>query len=325
MVFSHELGEAVKSVNEIIEKGIPEVSGLQSTVLDSMAYSVKAGGKRIRPLMILKSYELYKDRYGTRRDRFMLPVVHSFMCAMEMIHTASLCHDDLPCMDDDKYRRGRESTWFKYGEAMGTLCGDALLMYAPEITTKVYQNQVSEFVSDVDGSMKEEINNCSLSFVKALNILMGKSGVYGMLGGQVVDVEMTGKSLTDEQLMFIYRLKTGALLQASLMIGAALGGADDEELESLAGIGEKIGVAFQIQDDILDETSTEEVLGKPIHSDDENNKTTYVSIHGLSDAHEEVERLSVQAIKELENLSDVNEDSRRFLKNLTDMLINRKK
>ncbi len=324
MAFSHELDETVRSVNEIIKKGIPEVKGLQSTVLDSMDYSVEAGGKRIRPLMILKSYELYRDR-TSGRDEFMLPVVHSFMCAMEMIHTSSLCHDDLPCMDGDKYRRGRESTWFKYGEAMGTLCGDALLMYAPEIVAKAYKKQLSEYSGGDKGITQEELNAYSLSFVRALDILMEKSGVYGMLGGQVVDVEMTGKPLTDEQLMFIYKLKTGALLQASLMIGAVLGGAKDEELKRLEDIGEKIGVAFQIQDDILDETSTVEVLGKPIHSDDENNKTTYVSIYGLSDAHKEVESLSKKAIDELKNLPDVNDQSREFLMNLTDMLINRKK
>ena len=324
MVFSHELDETVKTVNEIIKAGIPGVEGLQSTVLDSMYYSVEAGGKRIRPLMILKSYELYKER-NVGRDDFMLPVVHSFMCAMEMIHTSSLCHDDLPCMDGDKYRRGRESTWFKYGEAMGTLCGDALLLYATEITTGIYKKQLTEYTSGNMNITSEELNSCSLSFIKALNILSGKSGVYGMLGGQVVDVEMTGKPLKDEQLMFIYRLKTGALLQASLMIGAVLGGADDEELKKLEDIGEKIGVAFQIQDDILDETSTEEVLGKPIHSDDENNKTTYVSIYGLDGAHKEVESLSKKAIDELGALRDVNDDSRRFLMDLTDMLINRKK
>ncbi|ETP71868.1 geranylgeranyl pyrophosphate synthase [Lachnospiraceae bacterium JC7] len=325
MAFSHELGEAVKKVNEIITKGLPEVTGLQSTVLDSMTYSVEAGGKRIRPLIILKSYELYKDRYGSERDEFMLPVLHSFMCSMEMIHTASLCHDDLPCMDGDKYRRGRESTWYKYGEAMGTLCGDALFLYPPEITTKVFKKQLMDYSAGRLHATEASVNDYSLAFMKALNILFGKSGINGMLGGQVVDVEMTGKPLTDEQLMFIYRLKTGALLQASLMIGAVLGGAEDAEVEKLADIGEKIGVAFQIQDDILDETSTEEVLGKPIHSDDENNKTTYVSIYGLEKAHEEVERLSVQAIEEIKSLSQVNEDSRRFLMELTDMLINRNK
>lgn len=325
MEFSLELEKTVKDINEIISKGLPPVAGLQQTVLDAISYSVEAGGKRIRPLIILKSYELYRERSGEERDSFLLPVVHSFMCAMEMIHTSSLCHDDLPCMDGDKFRRGRESTWFKYGEAMGTLAGDALLLYAFEIVSSVYQKQLSLMSSGNAGLSPDDISSCSFSVMKAINILSGKSGVYGMLGGQVVDVEMTGKPLSDEQLMFIYKLKTGALLQASLMIGAALGGASDSELEKLSEIGENIGVAFQIQDDILDETSTEEVLGKPIHSDEENNKTTYVSIYGLSEAHKEVERLSGQAVEGLKALTGVSEDCRRFLIELTDMLINRNK
>ncbi len=325
MEFSLELKKTVKDINEIIGKGLPPVTGLQQTVLDAITYSVEAGGKRIRPLIILKSYELYKGRYGEDRNSFILPVVHSFMCAMEMIHTSSLCHDDLPCMDGDKFRRGRESTWYKYGEAMGTLTGDALFLYAFEVVSDAYQKRLSLLSSGDIQLSQDDLNACSFSVMKAVNFLSGKSGVYGMLGGQVVDVEMTGKPLSDEQLMFIYKLKTGALLQASLMIGAVLGGASDSELEKLSEIGEKIGVAFQIQDDILDETSTEEVLGKPIHSDEENNKTTYVSIYGLAEAHKEVERLSVQAIEGLKALTGVSEDCRRFLIELTDMLINRKK
>ncbi|WP_330395150.1 polyprenyl synthetase family protein [Oribacterium sp. C9] len=325
MEFSHELEETVRSINEIIRKELPKVEGFQSTVMESITYSLEAGGKRIRPVLILKSYELYKDRYGSEWDAFMRPVLNSFICAMEMIHTASLCHDDLPCMDGDKYRRGRESTWYKYGEAMGTLCGDALLIYPTELTTRIFREQLTKLFSAGLQASAETFNAYTLSFVKALNILSEKSGVYGMLGGQVVDVEMTGKPLSDEQLMFIYKLKTGALLQASLMIGAVLGGATDAELEKMADVGEKIGVAFQIQDDILDETSTVEVLGKPIHSDDENHKTTYVSIYGLEDAHKEVERLSENAVLELQNLTEVNDDCRRFLIELTNMLINRKK
>lgn len=325
MEFSLEFDKTVKDINEIIRKCLPQITGLQSTVLDAVTYSVEAGGKRLRPLMIQKSYELYKDRSGEKRDSFLLPVMHSFMCAMEMLHTSSLCHDDLPCMDGDKYRRGRESTWFKYGEAMGTLAGDALLLYPFEMVSETYRKQLALYSSGKLDLSADDVCAYSLSFVKAVNFLSGKSGIYGMLGGQVVDVEMTGKPLSDEQLMFIYKLKTGALLQASLMIGAVLGGADDSELEKLAEIGQNIGVAFQIQDDILDETSTEEVLGKPIHSDEENNKTTYVSIYGLEEAHKEVERLSAEAVEGFKALTGVSEDCRRFLIELTDMLINRKK
>ncbi|SFG21179.1 geranylgeranyl diphosphate synthase, type II [Oribacterium sp. WCC10] len=325
MEFSHELNETVTTVNEIIKNQLPPVDGLQSTVLEAMKYSVEAGGKRIRPMLMLKSYELYIDIAGESRDRFMRPILHACMGAMEMIHTFSLCHDDLPCMDGDKYRRGRESTWYKFGEAMGTLAGDALSLYAFEAVSEAYRKQLTSALSGESDISATDINSFSLSVVKAINYLSSLSGVNGMLGGQVVDVEMTGHKLSNEQLMFIYRLKTGALLQASLMTGAILGGADDEDIARLSGIGEKIGVAFQIQDDILDETSTEEVLGKPIHSDDLNNKTTYVSIYGLSEAHKEVEKLSVQAIEELKELKSVNEDCKNFLISLTDMLINRKK
>ena len=228
-------------------------------------------------------------------------------------------------MDNDKYRRGRESTWFKYGEDMGTLAGDGLTLYAFELVSGVFDRQLKKVRSGEANVPAETLAEASEAFVKAVNILSGKSGIYGMLGGQAVDVEMTGKALSDEQLMFIYRLKTGALLQCALMTGAVLAGASEEDLEKLSGIGEKIGVAFQIQDDILDETSTVEELGKPIHSDEENQKTTYVSIYGLEKAGAEVEKLSHEAIDSFIELDGVNEDARDFLVSLTGLLIHRKK
>lgn len=325
MEFSHEFELTVKNINEIIESYLPEREGLQKLVIDAMDYSVEAGGKRIRPMLMLKSFELYKDRMSSEKYEFLLPVVHSFMTALEMIHTFSLCHDDLPCMDNDKYRRGRESTWYKYGEDMGTLAGDGLTLYAFELVSGVFDRQLKKVRSGEADVPAETLAESSQAFVKAVNILSGKSGIYGMLGGQSVDVEMTGKALNDEQLMFIYRLKTGALLQCALMIGAELGGASEDDLKKLSDIGEKIGVSFQIQDDILDETSTVEELGKPIHSDEENQKTTYVSIYGLEKAAKEVEKLSHEAIDSLIELEGVNEDARAFLVSLTDLLIHRKK
>lgn len=325
MEFSHEFELTVKNINEIIESYLPEREGLQKLVIDAMDYSVEAGGKRIRPMLMLKSFELYKDKMSSEKYEFMLPVVHSFMTALEMIHTFSLCHDDLPCMDNDKYRRGRESTWFKYGEDMGTLAGDGLTLYAFELVSRVFDIQLKKVKSGEAHVPAETLAEASEAFVKAVNILSGKSGIYGMLGGQTVDVEMTGKSLSDEQLLFIYRLKTGALLQCALMTGAVLAGASEADLEKLSGIGEKIGVAFQIQDDILDETSTVEELGKPIHSDEENQKTTYVSIYGLEKAGAEVKKLSHEAIDSFTELEGVNEDARDFLISLTGLLIHRKK
>ncbi len=323
MDFSHKLDETVQSIENIIKNHLPIAEGHQKTVIDAMDYSVEAGGKRIRPMLMLKSYELFcRDR---DRDAFMRPVLNSCMTAMEMIHTFSLCHDDLPCMDGDKYRRGRESTWYKYGEDMGTLAGDGLTLYAFEIVSQAYMNQVSRVATHELDIPCGDITDYGSAVIQAINVLSCKSGIYGMLGGQAVDVEMTGKPLTDEQLMFIYRLKTGALLQSALMTGAILAGAAPEDINRLSEIGEDIGVAFQIQDDILDETSTTEVLGKPIHSDEDNNKTTYVSIYGLDGAHKEVERLSDLAIGHLRELVDVDEESRQFLIELTTMLINRKK
>ncbi len=325
MDFSLELNKTVQSVEKIIMSHLPQAEGFQKTVIEAMDYSVEAGGKRIRPMLMQKSYELFC--HDDNRDAFMRPVLHAFMSAMEMIHTFSLCHDDLPCMDGDKYRRGRESTWYKYGEDMGTLAGDGLFIYAFETVSRVYEEQLlkvscGENLSDYS---VREIELFTSQVMKAINVLSGKSGIYGMLGGQAVDVEMTGKPLTDDKLMFIYSLKTGALLQASLMIGAILAGAGDEEIAQMSEIGDEIGIAFQIQDDILDETSTEEVLGKPIHSDEENNKTTYVSLYGLEASRSEVERLSGLALDRLREFDDVDEDSRDFLIALTTMLISRKK
>lgn len=323
MEFSHKLDETVQSIEKIINEHLPLADGLQKTVIEAMDYSVEAGGKRIRPMLMLESYELFCK--GGERDAFMRPILHACMTAMEMIHTFSLCHDDLPCMDGDKYRRGRESTWYKYGEDMGTLAGDGLTLYAFEVISQAYLRQASRVVSHELEISGDSMSAYASSVMHAMYVLSGKSGIYGMLGGQAVDVEMTGKPLTDKQLMFIYRLKTGALLQSSLMTGAILAGAGPKDINRLSDIGEEIGVAFQIQDDILDETSTTEVLGKPIHSDEDNNKTTYVSIYGLEEAHKEVERLSEKAIGHLRELTDVDEDSRSFLIALTTMLIDRKK
>lgn len=323
MDFSLELSKTVQSIEKIILAHLPESEGFQKTVIEAMDYSVEAGGKRLRPMLMLKSYELFNP--DKDRDMFMRPVLHAFMSAMEMIHTFSLCHDDLPCMDGDKYRRGRESTWYKYGEDMGTLAGDGLFIYAFETVSEVYEKQLSRMTAGEVKMSPDKIALYASEVLRAVNILSGKSGIYGMLGGQAVDVEMTGKPLSDEQLMFIYRLKTGALLAASLMIGAVLAGASKEDIVKISETGDEIGIAFQIQDDILDETSTEEVLGKPIHSDEENNKTTFVSLYGLQHSHDEVERLSELAIAHLKEFENVDEDSRDFLLALTTMLISRKK
>lgn len=293
MEFKQYLSTQTAQIDGIIKGYLPEEEGFQKTVLEAVNYSVLAGGKRIRPLIMLETYRLYQGE-GSE--------VEPFMAAMEMIHTSSLVHDDLPCMDNDELRRGRLTTWKAYGEDMATLAGDGLILYAFETASKAF------------GLSKEP-----LRVGKAMEILANKSGIYGMVGGQTADLEMTGKPLSMEQLMFIYRLKTGALLEASMMIGAVLGGAGEEELKTVEQIASDVGLAFQIQDDILDVTGTSETLGKNIFSDEKNQKTTYVTLLGLEKSKEEAAALSRRAIDGVNKLSGTNE----ALKQLITYLITR--
>ena len=235
------------------------------------------------------------------------PVVVPFMAAIEMIHTSSLVHDDLPCMDDDMMRRGQASTWAEYGEDMGVLAGDALMIYAFEVAAKAFKE-----VSDADDLKRVG---------RAIEILASKTGIYGMIGGQTVDVELAGGPIPKNKLDFIYRLKTGALIEASMLIGAVLGGAAEEDCKIVESLAGKVGLAFQIQDDILDVTGDQEVLGKEAGSDEKNQKTTYVTLEGLEKAKKDVEALSVQAIEDLNKLPGNNE----FLENLIRILIKRQK
>ena len=250
--FSLRMEKQVAEIDEIVRGFLPQGKGadsFQKKIFEAMEYSLMAGGKRLRPLFIRESYRLF----GGEED----DVVESFMAAMEMIHTYSLVHDDLPAMDNDDFRRGKPTTHKVFGEDMGILAGDALLNFAYETALK-----------GVGQARKTE------DAVRALQILSEKAGVFGMVGGQVVDVEMTGKPLTEAQIDFIDRLKTGALLEASLMMGAVLAGATEEQMGQMERIGTCIGMAFQIQDDILDLTSTTEELGKPVGSDEKNEKMT---------------------------------------------------
>ena len=285
-----------EEIEQLLVKSLPKQVSFQQTIVDAMEYSLLAGGKRIRPMMMKEAYLLF----GGEKEE----VIGPFMAAMEMIHTYSLVHDDLPAMDNDDYRRGRKTTHVVYGEDMGILAGDALLNYA-------YETAAEAFLEGGDLSRA----------AKAMKILTEKAGIYGMVGGQVVDVERTGKPLEPQVLDFIYQLKTGALIEASLMIGAVLGGAGDSELQSMEQIGRCVGMAFQIQDDILDCTSTTQELGKPVHSDERNEKTTYVSLYGMKKASEAVQEYSGKAISLLEALPGKNE----YLSTLIEQLIFRKK
>lgn len=294
--FEIEQKKRTAKIDQILSETLPAEITFQKTIADAMEYSVMAGGKRIRPMLIWESYQLFGGAD--------LSAVAPFMAAMEMIHTYSLVHDDLPAMDNDAYRRGRKTTHVVFGEDMGILAGDALLNYAYETACRGIRKT---------GQLDQGL--------RALEILAGKAGVYGMVGGQVVDVEMTGKPLDAERLEFIYRLKTGALLEASLMIGAALAGASEQEIACMEQIGNKVGMAFQIQDDILDLVSTTEELGKPVHSDEKNEKTTYVTIYGMEEAKQAVARYSQEALELLKGFPQQN----LFLNTLIESLISRKK
>ncbi|MCU6697717.1 polyprenyl synthetase family protein [Laedolimicola ammoniilytica] len=294
MSFKEELRTKTEEIEKLLMAYLPEETGFQKTVLEAVNYSVLAGGKRLRPMLMKETYQMFGGQGK---------VVEPFMAAMEMIHTYSLVHDDLPAMDNDEYRRGKKTTHAVYGEAMGILAGDALLNLAFETAAGAF---------DIETSART---------AKALQILSKKAGIYGMIGGQVVDVESEGQPLSREKLDFIYRLKTSALIEAAMMVGAVLAGASDDEVETIEHVANDVGLAFQIQDDILDVTSTLEVLGKPIHSDDKNHKTTYVSLEGLDKAKKDVEEISERALSTLASLNHKN----AFLEELIRMLITREK
>ena len=296
--FMEELQQKVEHINDVLEKFLPAEEGQQRIIFEAMNYSVRAGGKRLRPMLMEETYHMFGGSSA---------VIEPFMAAIEMIHTYSLVHDDLPAMDNDEYRRGKKTTHAVYGEAMGILAGDALLNMAYETAAKAFDMEVAD-----------------ARVARAFTVLAKKAGVYGMVGGQVVDVESEKSDdcpITREKLDFIYRLKTGALIESSMMIGAILAGASSDEVSRVEQIAAKLGLAFQIQDDVLDVTSSLEVLGKPVGSDEKNNKATYVTFEGLDKAVSDVERISKEAEKLLDDLGY--DDA--FLKELFEYLIHREK
>jgi geranylgeranyl diphosphate synthase type II len=296
MTFESKLLERQVYINEVLDKYLPQKASFQSSILEAMSYSVKVGGKRLRPILMLEIYRLLN---GVDEE------IEPFLAAIEFIHSYSLVHDDLPAMDDDDYRRGMLTTHKKFGEAMGILAGDALLNYAYEILHKA--------CLDCGDRLPK--------FVRAMEVLSCKSGIYGMIGGQVVDLESENKECSIEVLNFIHEYKTAALIEASLFIGAVMAEVDEEKLEKISNIGKKIGLAFQIQDDILDIVGSAEILGKPIKSDEKNHKATYVQLIGLEKSKEEVNKLSGEAIDEIKNINGDHE----FLIQLIEFLIHREK
>ncbi|MDY5022758.1 MAG: farnesyl diphosphate synthase [Blautia sp.] len=295
MNFKEEIRNRTEIAESLIRKYLPKEEGFARTMAEAVNYSMLAGGKRLRPILMLETFRLFG---GTEKT------IEPFMAAMEMIHTHSLIHDDLPAIDNDDYRRGRLTTHKVYGEAMGVLSGDALLNYAYEVMLGAF-----------------ELTEDPAPVIRACRIMAGKTGIYGMLGGQSVDVENDGRPLNKELLDYIYENKTSALIEAAMMCGAVLAGASDEEICKMEQAAKNIGMAFQIQDDILDVTSTAEELGKPVHSDEKNHKVTYVTLMGLENAAKQVSDLSEEAISILESVEKKNE----FLCLLVRQLVSRRK
>lgn len=322
MNFKEEQDKRVNYIESVIKEYLPAEEGPQKRVLEAMNYSILAGGKRLRPMLMLETFRLFEGR----EEKLIRP----FMAAMEMIHTYSLVHDDLPAMDNDEYRRGRKTTHVVFGEAMGILAGDGLLNYAFETAASALEGLSGEYLK---------------YGAKAMGILARKAGIFGMIGGQTVDVEGFGPELEadpdfdimgngmaltnsrfghkniQDRLNYMYRLKTGALIEASMTIGAVLAGAGEEEKKTVEQMASDIGLAFQIQDDILDVVSTTEAMGKTAHSDEKNKKITYVTLLGIEKAREEVVSLSAKGLTAFEVLGRDNE----FLKELIRTLITREK
>lgn len=279
MDINKEIAYKASDADRMIYRVLPAEKGYQKTVFQAMNYSVLAGGKRIRPILMLETYKLFG---GSNK------AIESFVAAIEMIHTYSLVHDDLPAMDDDELRRGKLTTHAKFGEAMGVLAGDGLLNYAFEIAL--------DTLDETKGADNRAV-------IRSLKVLAKKTGIYGMIGGQVVDVEAEKQyGISKNRLDFIYELKTGALIEAAMMIGAILGGATDEEVEQIEDVAKKIGLAFQIQDDVLDVIGETETIGKSVGSDEKNQKATYVVFEGLEKAKQEVADLTDDAIAILQEL-----------------------
>ena len=289
----NEIKKHAEAIERILAAYLPKEEGFEKVIYEAMNYTMLAGGKRIRPMLMLETYRLF----GGDKE-----VIYPFMAAIEMIHTYSLIHDDLPALDNDDYRRGRKTAHIVFGEDMAILAGDALLNYAFEVAAQTLSNH----------------QECP-GVIRAMQILTKLPGVSGMIGGQVVDVALTGKEMTKDQMLYIYRCKTGALIRAAMDIGAVLAGASEEETGVIDEIAMDIGLAFQIRDDLLDIISDSETLGKQVGSDEKNHKVTYASCYGEAASKEEVERLTKEAFDKLHSLSCQNP----FLEKVLTYLIDR--
>nr|WP_040196971.1 farnesyl diphosphate synthase [Candidatus Soleaferrea massiliensis] len=290
--WKNRLNDYTNMVDAYLLEQVSDASSLQKSVIEAMKYSLTAGGKRIRPVLALE----FARALGAQPKR-VLP----FASAIEMVHCYSLIHDDLPCMDDDDMRRGQPSCHIQFSESTALLAGDALLTLAFESMSR-----------HCDFFAPEQV-------LEAIHELSASAGVYGMIGGQVIDLESEGKRLDVEHLTQMHLLKTGALIKASVRIGCILGGADDDYLKHASLYAQKLGLAFQVVDDILDVTGDAEKLGKPIGSDKGNEKNTYTSLYGLEQSKKIAEQLTEEALQELSQLRIRD----GFLRELTGLLLNR--
>lgn len=332
-VFERELEEKTRFAEQTLKKYLPAEEGLSGRLAEAMNYSLLAGGKRLRPILMRETCRMCGGSDETA-------ALEAFMAAIEMIHTYSLVHDDLPAMDNDRYRRGRETTWYVYGDAMGILAGDGLLNYAFETAAGAFR----AYRRETGLSVEERISGME-RISEALSVLAGKAGMHGMIGGQAVDVmdsiadkaleqkpetmsavsgnaaDIGEETVTEERLLFIHAHKTAALIEASMMVGAILAGASARDVEKIEKCAYNVGIAFQIQDDILDVTGDSRELGKATGSDAENHKKTYVALKGLDRAREDVGTLSREAAAIIDSF----EGEHEFLKQLILMLIHRRR
>lgn len=287
MIFS----EIKDEINEFLKNYFSNKGSYNKIIYDSASYSLNIGGKRIRPMLMLLTYNMYKKNWRE---------ILEFSSAIEMIHTYSLIHDDLPCMDDDDLRRGKPTNHKVYGENIAVLAGDALLNEAMNLMMKCAIR---------DG---EKVLIASQKIAEA-------SGADGMIGGQIVDIINEGKKISEEELKYMHMKKTGELIKVSIVAGAILGEAPKEDIIKLERFGENLGLAFQIKDDILDVVGNTEKLGKNVLSDEESNKTNFITMHGLDYCIKECERLTRESIEILDSLSVNTND----LKILTTKLLDR--
>ncbi len=277
-MLKERLKEYSKLVETTLDVLVNSEDGLEKRLIEAMKYSLMAGGKRLRPALILEGYRLFKTDY----EKALY-----FACAMEMVHTFSLIHDDLPAIDNDDFRRGKLTNHKVFGECTAILAGDGLLDFAYKV---------------IADDMKNGEN--VLNKIKAFDIF--SNGVFNMIKGEFVDTDLEGKDISLEELMYMHNNKTGALIKASLLIGATLAGAGERELKVLEEYADLIGLTFQIKDDILSETGDEKVLGKPVGHDSKSGKRTFVTVLGLDEANRRLENFTDKAINVLDDISDRN-------------------